>query len=198
MGTRPIVQPRAGASFVRAALGAPAAGLMLALMGAPAMAGALDAMPSAPAAATRGAVNDAVHDPARDAARWDLPRIFYDARQRRSLDAQDRAIRMGQAAAGAGPSGPRFDGWESGPSGTHAWVNGTRYVADGSGRLHAADDHGAPRADTLEDGAARLDRTRGVLVVRRETDAALRLRVGETDNPADPAAVPPGAPDPRP
>jgi hypothetical protein len=130
----------------------------------------------------------------REAGRWDLPRIFYDARQRRSFDAQERAIRLGLSADGAGPGGPRFDGWLTGPTGTHAWVSGTRYIADRAGRLHPAEDHAAQGADAIEDGAARLDRSGGVLVMRRETEGTLQLRVGEADNPLDSAAPPSAVP----
>jgi len=128
-----------------------------------------------------------VHRPgSRTATQWDLPRIFYDERQRRSLDAQDRAVRLGLNVQANDPSGPRFDGWLSGPAGTHAWVSGTRYVADRAGHLRAAGD---PAAEAIESGAAQLDRARGVLVIRRETEGSLQLRVGESDL-VDPAAAP--------
>jgi len=133
----------------------------------------------------------------QEAAHWNLPRIFYDPRQRRSLDAQDRAIRLGLDAPGDGPSGPRFDGWLSGPSATHAWVSGTRYVADRAGRLHATGDAGAAGPGEIGSGAAQFDRTRGVLVVHRETNGAMQLRVGEADAP-DPAAARPAGTDARP
>lgn len=141
-------------------------------------------------------------DSARDASRWDLPRLFYEARQRRSLDAQDRALHLGLSPAGSAAAGPRFDGYVSGPNGTHAWVSGGRYVADGAGKLHPADERAADTAaGGLEEGSARLDRTRGVLVVRREAEGTLRLRVGEADAAAEapppaadsvPAIAPPG------
>jgi len=131
----------------------------------------------------------------RAATGWDLPRVFYDAHQRRSLDAQDRAIRLGLDLQVDAPSGPRFDGWLSGPSGTNAWVSGTRYVADRTGRLRSAGDSGTAE---VEGGTARLDRARGVLVIRRESEGTLQLRVGESDYPLEPAATRPAGSGVRP
>ena len=131
---------------------------------------------------------------AREGSRWDLPRIFYDPRQRRSLDAQDRSIRLGLTAGGAGAGGPRFDGWLSGPTGTHAWVSGTRYETDRAGRLRAAGEPSGPGVDAIVDGNAHLDRSGGVLVVHRETEGTLHLRVGEADNVLDPTAPVPAGP----
>jgi len=127
--------------------------------------------------------------PARAANRWDLPRIFYEPRLRRSLDAQDRALRLGQTA-GTAPSGPRFDGWLSGPTGTHAWVSGNRYLADRNGRLHATVERADPGTDEMENAAAQLDRNSGELLVHRENEGAVHLRVGEAENPIDPLAPP--------
>jgi hypothetical protein len=135
-------------------------------------------------------------DKSREASRWDLPRLFYEPRQRRGLDAQDRALHLGVDAAGAAPSGPRFDGWLSGPTGTHAWVSGASYLADRAGRLHAAQERAAePGTDEMENAQAQLDKTRGVLVVHRETEGTLHLRVGEAESPTD--AAPPAS-DPAP
>jgi hypothetical protein len=126
-------------------------------------------------------------EPVREAGQWDLPRLFYEPRQRRVLDAQDRAQQLGLNAAAPAPAGPRFDGWLSGPTGTHAWISGARYRADGKGHLQAAGDHVADAdagADDMAGANVQLDRTRGVLVVHREAEGTLHLRVGEAEYPA--------------
>jgi len=146
------------------------------------------------AAAAQDAVPAEHAGSARAGTRWDLPRIFYDPRQRRSLDAQDRSIRLGLTAAGASVGGPRFDGWLAGPTGTHAWVSGTRYETDRAGRLRAAGESSASGVDAIVDGNAQLDRSGGILVVHRETEGTLHLRVGEADNVLDPTAAAPVGP----
>jgi hypothetical protein len=173
---------RAGVAARRLALGA----LLVALS-------AIAQEPEAGMPAPLAMAGPPIHgDKSRDAGRWDLPRLFYEPRQRRALDAQDRSLHPGVAAAGAAPSGPRFDGWLSGPAGTHAWVSGASYLADRAGRLHAARERAAePGTDEMENAQAQLDKTRGVLVVHRETEGTLRLRVGEAESPTD--AAPPAS-----
>ena len=128
--------------------------------------------------------------PAAESSHWELPRIIYDARQRRSLDATDRALRLGLNVPGAAPSGPRFDGWVSGAGHTHAWVSGRRYAADAGGHLHAVADGpnavAEPAAGSTDEevlnGASKLDASHGVLTLRGENDARVHLRVGEAQN----------------
>jgi hypothetical protein len=152
---------------------------------------------AAPARSQEGAAPAPVEQAAqgatgREPARWDLPRLFYEPRQRRNLDAQDRSVRLGLTAASPSTAGPRFDGWVTSPAGTHAWVSGTPYLADRSGRLHPAAQRAAESgADDMENAQAQFDRARGVLVVHREAEGSVKLRVGEADNP--PEAAPAGS-----
>jgi hypothetical protein len=182
-----IRKPRAGA--VRAAAGAIALGSLL----AGAAAGAQETAGAAPPPLALAAPPTHA-DKAREAGRWDLPRLFYEPRQRRSLDAQDRALHLGLNAGGSAATGPRFDGWVAGPNGTHAWVSGAPYLADRSGRLHPAPERTIDAgADEMENAQAQFDKARGVLIVHRETEGSVHLRVGEADSPVDAAAPAGGA-----
>jgi hypothetical protein len=136
---------------------------------------------------------------AREPERWDLPRLFYDPKQRRVLDAADRALRLGLRPPGATVGGARFDGWLAGPTATHAWVNGSRYVADRDGRLRPAPGgtiDGVAMQAPSDDGARRsdrLDRTHGELIVTDPAETPLRLRVGEAEGqPPTPQIDAPG------
>jgi hypothetical protein len=117
---------------------------------------------------------------------WNLPRIFYEPGQRRRLESMERAQGLG-ISLGLSPkaaAGTRFDGWLEGPSGTHAWVNGTEYQAhDGAGHLRArAGQPGAPAvADESQAEAARFDRGRGELVYGNAQTGQVHLRVGEVE-----------------
>jgi len=126
---------------------------------------------------------------------WDLPRLFYDARQRHALEATDIALRQGLHVSGADGAGPRFDGWVTGPNGTHAWVSGLEYRATGrDGTLQAAPGGFDAQASALESGTARLDRQRGELVLRAANHdpqaASSRLRVGESETLTAPPPAP--------
>lgn len=121
---------------------------------------------------------------------WNLPRLIYDARERRGLDAAETAARLGLNLPGTASGGPRFDGWLAGPGATHAWVSGTQYRLDGDGVLRPAS---APSASAdagsdagvvpeVEGGRAHLDRARGELILRKDSDADIHLRVGEGED----------------
>jgi hypothetical protein len=177
----------------RRAIGIGAAAFCLALGGLMAVVSAMaqepsDQAPASPPTAPAQARGDRAHE----ASAWDLPRLFYEPRQRRGLDAQERALHLGLNGGSDAPSGPRFDGWVSGPGGTHAWVSGTPYRADRSGHLRAAEEHSVdPASDEMENAQAHFDKARGVLVMQRETEGTLRLRVGEVES--TPEAAPPVA-----
>jgi hypothetical protein len=143
--------------------GRPTAGTLLVAFAALCGSGVTWAQEAAVRGGGKGAEAAAPHDDSAPApGHWELPRLFYEPRERRGLDAQDRALRSGLKGTPAPSAGPRFDGWLAGPTGTHAWVSGTRYVADPAGRLR--------RAQENDGEAAALD-----------IDATAQLRVGESD-----------------
>ncbi len=162
---------------------------------------------SAPAQERAAGSGEATSPPAigagarpHEGAQWDLPRVFYDSKQRRVLDAADRALRLGLRPPGEAAGGARFDGWVAGPTATHAWVNGSSYVAGRDGRLQPAPAgtiDGVPMPSTSDDGASRndrLDTARGELVVIDAEQTPLRLRVGEAEGrPRTPQIGAPGA-----